>query len=427
MFTVRRTALTCLLLYAFSQLAFLINIQFPRGYNFDEFHYVPTAKQFLELKVNRNWEHPPLAKELMAVGIAIGGDRPFGWRLMSTVFGALTLVGMYLWGLALFRDQRTALWVAALTLFNQLLYVQARIGMLDTFMMGFLAFAMASFSALWRSGLKPHQLRRLLYFCGAMLGFATAAKWFGVIALAYCIGLVALIRLFQLWNVRFVNPQPQDWYRADLWRGLHFRDWLIGLGLIPLLAYFITFVPYLFMKEGSHGLWDLVLMQKQMWEGQGRVVSSHPYMSTMTDWPLLSRPIWYAFDKEGPVQEFVRGVLLLGNPWIMWTGLVAIVFCGWSFIVERRKEAFLILTSYLAFYFCWAIIPRKVSFYYYYYPAGMVLSLAVADALRKRPSWNRWAYLAVSAGVFAYFFPILAALRIPAEKFRDWMWFRSWI
>jgi dolichyl-phosphate-mannose--protein O-mannosyl transferase len=33
----------------------------------------------------------------------------------------------------------------------------------------------------------------------------------------------------------------------------------------------------------------------------------------------------------------------------------------------------------------------------------------------------------VAAGVFVYFFPILAALRIPGEGFRKWMWFRSWV
>jgi dolichyl-phosphate-mannose--protein O-mannosyl transferase len=39
----------------------------------------------------------------------------------------------------------------------------------------------------------------------------------------------------------------------------------------------------------------------------------------------------------------------------------------------------------------------------------------------------QWAYAAAVIGLFVYFLPILAAFKIPAEAFRQWMWFRSWI
>ena len=42
----------------------------------------------------------------------------------------------------------------------------------------------------------------------------------------------------------------------------------------------------------------------------------------------------------------------------------------------------LILTTYLSLFLAWAIIPRHVAFFYYYYPAGMVLSLALAYVAR---------------------------------------------
>jgi dolichyl-phosphate-mannose--protein O-mannosyl transferase len=59
----------------------------------------------------------------------------------------------------------------------------------------------------------------------------------------------------------------------------------------------------------------------------------------------------------------------------------------------------------------------------------MTLSLAIAYC------FERWADSPVARGVFlvatlalfAYFFPVLAALRIPSESFRNWMWFSSWI
>ena len=47
----------------------------------------------------------------------------------------------------LFVMAATALWLALLTFVNHLLYVQARIGMLDTFMFAFIAWGLAAFTA----------------------------------------------------------------------------------------------------------------------------------------------------------------------------------------------------------------------------------------------------------------------------------------
>jgi dolichyl-phosphate-mannose--protein O-mannosyl transferase len=130
----------------------------------------------------------------------------------------------------------------------------------------------------------------------------------------------------------------------------------------------------------------------------------------------------------------VRGVLLLGNPLIMWSGVVAIVVCFWDWIQQRRRDAFLILFFYSIFFFSWAVIPRKILFYYYYYPAGMMLSLALAHVFyhrtRKKPfsyPSAKWVFLGAAVCLFVYFFPILSAMKIPADSFRRWMWFVSWI
>jgi dolichyl-phosphate-mannose--protein O-mannosyl transferase len=431
----RKVILTCVALFFLSQLLFLINIQFPRGHNFDEFHYVPSAKQFLEMKENQNWEHPPLGKEIMAVGIALWGDIPIGWRFMSTLFGTATLLGMYVWALVLFGSEELALWAALLTVFNHLLYVQARIGMLDTFMFGFLVWGLALFTATWRIDVSPRSSRRLLAGAGICLGLATACKWFAIVPWITMLGVVAVVRLLQLWRTRFGDEKPDDWYHPELWRGIRVWDWALWLGLVPLLVYFATFIPYFIIQKPPVGFWDLFEMQRKMYEGQLRVVTNHPYMSQWPDWPLLKRPIWYAFDKEGANSEWVRGVLLLGNPIIMWSGVVALLACLWGWIESRGRDAFLILLFYAAFYGSWIVIPRKIAFYYYYYPAGMVLSLALAYVFHHgeqgpvfaRFKWARWLFLAACFAMFVYFFPVLAALRIPSESFRKYMWFRSWI
>jgi dolichyl-phosphate-mannose--protein O-mannosyl transferase len=348
---------------------------------------------------------------------------------------------MYLWALALFHDGRIAIWVAVITLLNNLLYVQARIGMLDTFMGAFLVWGLAAFTEAWSSRTEAPKAYRLLLFSGVMMGLAMATKWAAVVPWVACLILVGLLRLFQAWSITFLKPagtgpKHEEFYHLKLWSGLSNGRIAIALGLVPLVVYAIPFLPFLFVhRTPAYTLWDLVLMQPKMWDGQLRVVTKHPYMSTWLQWPLLKRPIWYAFDKEGPTKEWVRGVLLLGNPVIMWTGLVAITACLWEWVRSRSRSAFLIVYFYSAFFFCWAVIPRKIAFYYYYYPAGMILGFALAfvffrwdGAERDRSrEFVRWTFATVVAAFFIYFFPILAGLRIPSETFRKWMWFSTWI
>jgi len=437
----RRVLTIALLLFCLSLILFLINIQFPRSLDFDEFHYIPAAKQLLESNAVQNTEHPPLAKMLMSLGLLVFGDIPFGWRFMSAVFGAFTLVGMYFFGLTLFRDEKPALWAVLLTLVNNLLYVQSRIAMLDTYMFAFLIWAMVAFCTTWEKDLKVRTQRRRLAATGVFLGLAIACKWFGVVPWFSMIFLVAWIKLFQVWKVQFNDHHNKshntrsykndEWYLPLLWKDIRFGDWLMSLGVLPLATYSFVFFLYSLLTNQGFSLDWLVQSQINMWNAQQRVVSFHPYMSQWFQWPLLNRPIWYAFDREGLGQAFVRGVLLLGNPLVMWSGVLAILICLRDVILKRDRVAFLIAFFYCSFFLCWPFIPRRVTFYYYYYPSGMLLSLALAYAFfrDKNELSNRakWVFLGVATLLFIYFFPLLAALKIPAESFRRWMWFQSWI
>jgi dolichyl-phosphate-mannose--protein O-mannosyl transferase len=394
----------------FASLAFfLLNIQYPKTKNFDEFHYIPSAQQWIQFAENQNWEHPPFAKILISLGVRLFGDEPLGWRFMSVVFGALTLVGMYRIAYHLFGSSRKAGWVcAALTLFNQLLYVQARIAMLDTFMMAFLAWSLWFFV----KAIEPEAFHpKWIQSSGVFMGLAIACKWFALVPWAMC-GLLLLIQCVRMGSKN------------------RFLDLVLYWGIVPALVYFATFVPYLWVhRDPPYTLWELVTsFQARMLDGQKRVVNSHPYMSQFWDWIAMRRPIWYAFDKEGKNQDTVRGVLLLGNPFLMWGGLVAIGALVLETLAKRSLRAFLITYFYFGFAFCWILIPRKVAFYYYYYPAGMMFSLAFTYWIMKsKKDWPVYLTVGITLGFFYYFFPILAALPIPANGFTKWMWFPTWI
>jgi dolichyl-phosphate-mannose-protein mannosyltransferase len=398
-----------ILLFIASCAFFLWNIQFPATKNFDEFHYIPSALQWITLSENQNWEHPPFAKILISFGVRLFGDEPLGWRFMSVIFGGLTLVGMYRFAYVLFRENRKAAWICAMiTLFNQLLYVQARIAMLDTFMMAFLAWSLYYFvRAMDEYKFDSKWVAR----SGVAMGLAVACKWFAFVPWAMCGGLLFLqaIRL---------RSRPR------------FNDLFVYWLVIPAIVYYATFLPYLFVKhDPAYSVWELLTsFQARMLDGQKRVVNSHPYMSQFMDWIWMRRPIWYAFDKAGAQQENVRGVILLGNPLIMWGGLLAILAIGVDWLRTRSWIPFYILYFYAGFAFCWIAIPRKVAFYYYYYPAGMILGVAITYWLmRFKREWLTYIVLGATFGFFYYFFPILSAQEIPANSFMRWMWFPSWI
>ena len=148
-----RTAAAGLVVFLLGLFVLLIGIDTPDHPYFDETHYVPAARQLLQTHFavpTLNLEHPPLAKELMALSIWLFGDNPFGWRIMSALFGALAMTGIYLCGRALFDDRRAALWATAIAALNQMLFVQARIAMLDIFALAFVLWGLAAFMASFR-------------------------------------------------------------------------------------------------------------------------------------------------------------------------------------------------------------------------------------------------------------------------------------
>jgi len=391
-----------------SQALFLFHIQFPATLNFDEFHYVPAAKDLITLDSNRNEEHPPLAKILIGIGIKMDGDRPFGWRLMSAFFGSLTLIGIFTLAYFAMGSLRIAWVTALLTLFNQLLFVQARIAMLDTFMTAFLIWAVVF---LYRASIHKGRAKDL-FICGVLLGLATSCKWFGAMGVLGCVLVGSAIFKFKFKNLLFKMVLP------------------------AIAVYFVCQLPLLFVATPDYGFFDLFKLPYKMWQAQRSVQGPHPYHSVWYQWALLIRPMWYAFDKEGPHQEWVRGVILLGNPLIMYLGLVSGIFLFLKKNVPSprlRPQVKGLIWLYLVFFFTWVVIPRNVSFYYYYYPASCFLGIFIAIFLdwirRESPhlKYVDWAVVTVACAIFFYFYPILMALKIPADQYVRYMWFRSWI
>jgi dolichyl-phosphate-mannose--protein O-mannosyl transferase len=418
-----RTCLISAVIFIASHLAFLTGIETPDKFVFDEFHYVPAARQMLLPVMPEpmlNPMHPPLAKQIIAFSIRELGDNPLGWRYPAALFGALAIVAVYLCGLALFAAQGPAVAAALIAFFNQMLFVEARTAMLDIFALTFSLFGTAAFLY----GFRKTQPFGAFALSGLAFGLAAACKWSGLFPLAVCIVIVAAIRLLQSWRTQFADPQPDDWYRPDLWPDFKAYHVAICFALAPALTYLAGFVLLY-----GFSLHDLVEAQRRIFsDNTTAAIAGHTYMSSWPSWPLLMRPVWFLFDKIG--DDRVSAVVLIGNPLVLWPALLAIALALYDWIAMRSRDAFLIIAFYFGPWLAWALLPRTLGFLYYYMPAATFASLALVYALRRgnAPRWLLWGFVAIAACGFAVMLPISAAfIGTSMATFNRLMLFQSWI
>ena len=418
-----RTVLLAAIIFTVVHLAFLIGISVPDKLYFDEVHYVPAARQMLVAPGSTpqlNPMHPPFAKQMIALSIDVFGDNPLGWRYPGALFGALAIVGVYFCGLALFRTQTAAIAAALIAVFNQMVFVQSRIAMLD---ISALAFGLLATAAFLR-GFREQRPQLWFALAGVACGLAAACKWSGLFVLATCIAVIAAIRLLQSWQVRFLDAGGNDWYRPDLWPDFRVAHFAFCFVLIPALVYLSTFLPL----YGFSPIEILEAQRRIFGDNTTSAIAGHTYMSAWPSWPFLVRPVWYLFDKIS--ENEIAAVVLLGNPLVLWPMLIALAVCLRDWIVKRRRDAFLVLAFYFGPYLAWALLPRTLGFLYYYLPAATFGSLALVHLLGRgdRPRWMLWSFVLVAIAGFAAMLPISAAfVGTSMATFTRLMIFQIWI
>jgi len=400
-----------------------VRLTIPSIAYFDEVHYVPALREWLSLGEFTNREHPPFAKQLLALSVLVFGDTPLGWRALPVVAGAAALFASIraLWFATLSRFATLAYGVLLATGFP--LFVNARIAMLDIFYLAFLALAF------WQSVAamcEPETGRRRLAIAGVMLGLAMASKW-NALVLAPVPGLVFLALRWaagrrRLFLSRRGLPVP----------GITLVEAAFWLGLLPLMVYAATYLPAYLFSEGAIGSAgapaNILDLHRTMLTMQENVVKPHPYQSVWWQWVLNWRAIWYLYE---PVDGAYRGILLIGNPLTMLLGLPALAWCLWRGLAKRDPAALSVSLLYLLTLGFWIVAAKPIQFYYHYLLPSMFLLAALALALDALwQSGRRWLALgplAISAALFAWFYPILSAAPLDGKMaFLEYTWLKSW-
>lgn len=396
----------------------LVRIGIPGTPYFDEIHYLPAARALLDGSEYLNREHPLLGKEILALGIALLGDNPWGWRLFPALAGtgALYAFTRALWFASLSRFAAVA--YGALLASGFALFVHSRIAMLDVFFVAFLALALWQCAAAVR---EPETGRRRLAIAGVAIGLAMAAKW-NAVPLAVVPGLAFFAARLaagrrRLFTSRRGIPVP----------GVSLLEAALWLGLVPLAVYAATFLPAYGFDKGALQPGGLIELHRQIVALQESVIEPHPYQSRWPEWVFNLRAIWYLYE---PVDGAQRGIMLIGNPLTMLLGLPAMVWAIWRGAGGDRA-ALSVAVLYAVSLGFWMVVNKPVQFYYHYFlPSCFLLAaLALALAELRQRGWRRLttATLLASAALFVWFYPILSAAPLAGEhSFAFWMWLDGW-
>jgi dolichyl-phosphate-mannose-protein mannosyltransferase len=404
----RHPAITALLFGVGALSLFLIGLGKPAAMYWDEAYFVPEARAFVSGTPNPHPEVPPLCKPplgklLMAVGMRAAGDTPLGWRVAGAVCGALTLVGLYLWTFVLLGDSRLAFLAAGLTLINNFLFVMSRIAIVDAFLMVFLIWSLATYTAALVLDIGVG-IRRFLFGCsGVLVGLAGACKWNAIDTLA----VFFLISFVLLWVAR----RPSAEANSSLSRCAHHMQLigvpnaLLGMVVAPILSYSLTYWPLCLIIHRPFGIHELVSMNVFIWHFNSTVINNKFIASAWYAWPLKLSP-----------QRALS--YLVGNPVVTWGGLVALGLCLRRFWKTVALPEGLVLLLFTANLLQWAVTPGKGTFYYYYYPCVMILGVAIAVAARSLPPRVfgiriSLLLLVAAIAVFVWCYPRMAHLDTP--------------
>ena len=452
----------------------------PEGEIFDEIYFGVFAHNDLK-GINYFDPEPPLAKLIIASGEwsygwwrhnidgvagnpADLGFNPFGWRIMSCVFGTLVVPLIYLLALRLWRNRWFAVTAAVLVTFDGMFFIQSRIGMIDIFAVFFILLAYFTFHVHLDSR-GPRDSIVTLLLTGVTVGLAVSAKWISLAAVSVMLFVLFMRVLRRLVTVRLRTSDTSTWVwgreeaagpalPGGAWWPAYGVGLLLAFVAIPIAIYLASWIPF-FQRGQFHGFADLWKYQVDSYTYHAHLTATHPYGSPWYSWPFLYRPVAYYFENAGlgidavSGQALVAGMVNLGNPWIWWTSIPCVLLLPYFVFKHRSYAAALIAMGFITQFLPWSLISRVIFLYHMF--AGlpfMILALAFCVAKlaeqrfdlqlgsRSLVGVRLWpllvVHLAVAVLFFIYFYPVWTGLPIGADAYlggfgHGRMWFAKWI
>ncbi|WP_020670287.1 dolichyl-phosphate-mannose--protein mannosyltransferase [Amycolatopsis nigrescens] len=465
----------------------LQNLGFPTDKGapvFDEKHYVPQAWQVLRnggYEDNYGFElvvHPPLAKQLIAVGEWLFGYNGWGWRFTAALAGTVIILLTIRIARRLTRSTLLGGLAGVLVICDGVLHVQSRMGMLDIFIA---LFALAAFACLLidrdqvrerlalavREGWADESLygpklgfRWWRFAGGLMIGCSFAIKWSGLYYIA----------AFGLLCVAFDVAARRAAGVEHPWLGTLRRDVLPALWallMIPFLIYLgswwawfasetATDRNYVEIKNVASGFFGWVPPAlRSLADYSANVLhfhetlltpkgDPHPWESKPWTWPMGLRPMLYYIETGEAAtgcggQQCVRATMLVGTPAMWWLALPMLGWGIWRWIFRSDWRYAAVMVGYLAGLLPWFLNLDRQMYFFYATPMAPFLVLGLTLVLGQvlgsaRRGFERRGtgllvvalYIGLVVANFAWLWPILNGDSITNDHWQSELWLPSW-
>ncbi|EHR52726.1 dolichyl-phosphate-mannose--protein O-mannosyl transferase [Saccharomonospora marina XMU15] len=451
---------------------------------FDEKHYVPQAWQMLRnggYEDNYGYElvvHPPLAKQLIAVGEWLFGYDGWGWRFSAAIAGALIVLLTIRIARRLTRSTLLGAIAGILVISDGVLHLQSRMGMLDIFSA---LFVLAAFGSLL---VDRDQVRQRLavavregwvdespygprlgfrwwrFGAGLLLGMATAVKWSG----AYWVIAFGLLCIAFDVAARRTAGVRRPWVGV-LRRDLAPAVW--NIGALAVLVYLSSWWAW-FASEtatdrhyveinnvggGAFGfvpdaLRSLVLYTLNVLDFHENLATPagdpHPWESKPWTWPMGLRPMLYYYESGADVtgcgeSECVSATMLIGTPAMWWLALPVLGWGLWRAVFRFDWRYAAVLVGYLAGLLPWFANLDRQMYFFYATPMAPFLVLGLTLVLGQLLGSARHGlerrgtgllvvalYTGLVVANFVWLWPVLNGDPITNARWQAELWLPSW-
>jgi len=475
-----------------------VHLARPHAFVFDETYYAKDAWSLLNFGVERSYPaqgadasilagntriwtdapsfvvHPPLGKWMIALGEAVFGMNPLGWRVVPALCGTIAIFVLGRLVRRLTRSDLLGVLAALLLAVDGLAIVEARTAILDSLLAFWLLLATAALlidrdrmrgrladavsadpSATGRggprAGWRPWRL-----VAGLCFGAACATKWNGVFLLAV-FGLMVV-----LWDA---GARRAIGVRRSWWAALRLDAVPAFLSLVgtAVVVYVVSWTGWFASSRGYDRPWGLTnppsgvgrlfpTALRSWWHYHAEMLSfntglttPHPYESNPIGWLLMVKPVAFAYtgklSGDGCANNCTQAIHALGTPLLWWGGCVALLICAWLWLAGRDWRAGLALAGVVGTWVPWLFFAKRTIFSFYAIatlPFLIIAVVLVIGTVLGRPGersgrWRAWA--AALCGVYVvlvvldagFMYPVLTDALIPYDSWRSRMWFASWI
>ncbi len=449
---------------------------------FDEKHYAPQAWQMLHnhgVEDNPGYGlvvHPPVGKQMIALGEAIFGYTGVGWRFTGALCGVILVLLVVRITRRISRSTLVGGIAGLLLIADGVSFVIARTALLDIFLVFFVVAAfgclivdrdqvrermhvalMAGRVAETRWGPRLG-VRWWRFGAGVLLGLACATKWSGLY----------FVLFFGVMSVAFDVAARKQYRVQRPWLGALRRDVgpsLYALVAIPFSVYLASYAMWFASETGVNryevgrsigpdsvvplpdairSLWHYTYAAFRFHSGLTNADGNHhPWESKPWTWPMSLRPVLYAIDNQDipgcGAQSCVKAVMLVGTPAMWFLAVPVLVWALWRAFVKRDWRYAVLLVGYGAGFLPWfADIDRQMYFFYAATMAPfliMMIAMILSDILhapRQTAERRTLGLLAVSCYMalvitnFAWLYPVLTGLPISQGTWNMQIWLPSW-